>query len=85
VRVEHLRPHLGEVGGKIVQVYLYGPKTSAYEVALVFEYPSSELSSLTSKIKLCLESFAEGLKAIEYPGVQSVQIVRLFCLKGIRT
>jgi len=51
------------VNGKNVQVYLYGTKNSAYEVALVFEYPSSEHTTLYSKIELCLESFAEGNKA----------------------
>jgi len=57
------RQHSFAVGGKIVQVYLYGPKNGNYEVALVFEYPSKEHSNLYSKIELCLESFAEGNKA----------------------
>jgi hypothetical protein len=48
------------VSGKNVQVYLYVPKNSPYEVALLFEYPSTEHTNLFSKVELCLESFAEG-------------------------
>jgi len=51
------------VGNKNIQVYLQGTKTDPYEVALVFEYPSSEYNSLSSKIELCLESFAVGNRA----------------------
>jgi hypothetical protein len=51
------------VNGKNVQVYLYVPKTSPYEVAFLFEYPSTEHTNLYSKIELCLESFAEGNNA----------------------
>jgi hypothetical protein len=53
------------VNRKNVQVYIYKPKSKddPYEVALVFEYPSSEHASLYSKIELCLESFAVGRRA----------------------
>jgi hypothetical protein len=49
--------------GKNVQIYLYVPKNHPYEVALVFEYPSTEHTNLYSKIELSLESFAEGNRA----------------------
>jgi len=55
------KQHSFAVGGKNVQIYLYGAETDPYVVALIFEYPSSE--SLHSKIELCLESFAVGTKA----------------------
>jgi hypothetical protein len=51
------------VGGKNVQVYIYAPKNDPYEVALLFEYPSSEHTNLSGKIDLCLESFAVGNRA----------------------
>ena len=56
------------VGEKYVHVYLYAPKkdaakTDPYEVAMIFEYPSSEHNNLSGKIELCLESFAVGNKA----------------------
>jgi hypothetical protein len=57
------KQHAFAVNGKNVQVYLYGPKNGPYEIALIFEYPSSEHANLYSKIELCLESFAEGNKA----------------------
>jgi len=46
---------------KNVQVYLY--KVDPYEVALIFDYPSSEQANLSSRINLALESFAVGPKA----------------------
>ena len=52
-----------DLNAKNVQVYLYGNKTSPYEVALIFEYPKAEHSALNPKIGLCLESFAVGEKA----------------------
>jgi hypothetical protein len=52
-----------DLGSKNVQVYLYGGKTSPYEVALIFEYPKAEHAAINPKIKLCLESFAVGDKA----------------------
>lgn len=49
--------------GKDVHVYLYGTKTTPYEVALIFEYPKAEQANLASKIDLCLGSFATGERA----------------------
>jgi hypothetical protein len=57
------RQHSFAVGGKNVQVYLYAPRGDPYEVALIFEYPSTEHANLSGKIDLCLESFAVGNKA----------------------
>jgi hypothetical protein len=57
------RYHAFAVGGKNVQVYLNGGKTDPYEVALIFEYPSTEHSNLYSKVELCLESYATGQMA----------------------
>jgi hypothetical protein len=45
---------------KEVQVYLYGDKNSPYNVALIFEYPKTEVNSLSPKIGLSLEAFATG-------------------------
>jgi hypothetical protein len=50
-------------GGKNINVYLYAPKNDPYEVALIFEFPSAEYSSLATKIDLCLESYGVGTKA----------------------
>jgi hypothetical protein len=50
-------------GGKNIQVYLYAPKNDPYEVALIFEFPSTEYGNLAGKIDLCLESYAVGNKA----------------------
>jgi len=46
---------------KTVQVYLF--KKDIYDVALVFEYPTTDHSNLATKIDLCLESFAVGDRA----------------------
>jgi hypothetical protein len=62
-KLNTFRHHSFDVGGKNIQVFLYVPKNDPYEVALVFEYPKSEHSNLFSKIELCLESFAVGLRA----------------------
>jgi hypothetical protein len=48
---------------KETQIYMYGDANSAYEVALIFEYPKKELSYMAPKIGLCLESFAVGDRA----------------------
>jgi hypothetical protein len=48
--------------GKTVQVYFYGTK-KLYEVALIFEYPSSEEKALFTKIGQTLGAFATGEKA----------------------
>jgi hypothetical protein len=55
------RYHTFATGDKNVQVYLY--KFDPYEVALIFDYPSSEQANLASRINLALESFAVGPRA----------------------
>ena len=52
-----------DLNAKNVQIYLYGSKSSPYEVALIFEYPKTEHNSVNPKIGLCLEAFATGQKA----------------------
>ena len=52
-----------EANGKNIQLYLYGSKTTPYEVALIFEHAKSEQSALVSKIELCLGSFSTGERA----------------------
>ena len=52
-----------EANGKNIQLYLYGSKTSPYEVALIFEFAKSEQAALVSKIELCLGSFSTGERA----------------------
>jgi hypothetical protein len=52
-----------DLNAKKVQIYLYGTKTSPYEVALIFEYPATEHNAINPKIGLCLESFAVAEKA----------------------
>ena len=49
-----------DLAAKEVQVYLYGDKNGPYNVALIFEYPKTEVNSLSPKIGLCLEAFATG-------------------------
>ncbi len=55
------RYHTFATSDKNVQVYLY--KVDPFEVALIFDYPSSEQASLSSRINLALESFAVGARA----------------------
>lgn len=52
-----------EGNGKVVQLYMNVVKNNPYEVALIFEYPKAEEAALVSKIELCLESYATGLRA----------------------
>ncbi|GAC1475881.1 MAG: hypothetical protein NVSMB9_29220 [Isosphaeraceae bacterium] len=52
-----------EANGKDIQVYLYGSKTTPYEVALIYEYPKTERDNLVSKIELSLGSFEVGERA----------------------
>jgi len=52
-----------DLNAKNVQIYLYGSKTSPYEVALIFEYPKAEHNAINPKIGLCLESFTVGEQA----------------------
>jgi hypothetical protein len=49
------------VNEKGVEVYLF--KKEPYEVALIFEYPTTERTAVSSKISLCLESFRVGESA----------------------
>ena len=63
------KEHTLDVGEKNVKIYLYGGKDESHQVALIFEYPKSEQSTLVGKIKLCLESFAVGRRAqAQYSG-----------------
>jgi hypothetical protein len=52
-----------DLNAKKVQIYLYGAKTSPYEVALIFEFPATEQGAINPKINLCLESFTVSEKA----------------------
>jgi hypothetical protein len=45
---------------KEIKVYIFGEKNSPEKVALIFDYPKEEARTLSSKINLCLESFAVG-------------------------
>jgi hypothetical protein len=49
-----------DLATKEVQVYLYGDKNGPYNVALIFDYPKTEVNSLSPKIGLSLEAFAVG-------------------------
>ncbi len=46
---------------KEVKVYFY--KKEPYDIALIFEIPKEEVSNVTGKLNLCLESFAVGKRA----------------------
>jgi hypothetical protein len=48
------------MASKEVQLFIYGGKNDPYEVALIFEYPTTELNNISPKIGLCVESFAVG-------------------------
>jgi hypothetical protein len=52
-----------EQEAKEVQLFVYGDSNSPYEVALIFEYPKTEIAYMSPKIGLCLESFAVGERA----------------------
>jgi len=52
-----------DLGDKEVQVYIYGDENSTHQVALIFEYPKTEINNLSPKIGLCLESLAVGERA----------------------
>jgi len=52
-----------DLGDKEVQVYIYGDENSVQQVALIFEYPKTEVNNLSPKIGLCLESLAVGERA----------------------
>jgi hypothetical protein len=49
-----------DLNTKEVLIYLYGDKNAPHNVALIFEYPKSEVSSLSTRIGLALEAFAVG-------------------------
>jgi hypothetical protein len=49
-----------DLTAKEIKVFLFGDKTSPEKVALIFDYPKEEAGTLSSKINLCLESFAVG-------------------------
>jgi hypothetical protein len=51
---------LANLPNKEVIIDLYGDKNNPYNVALIFEYPKSEVNSLSPKIGLSLEAFAVG-------------------------
>jgi hypothetical protein len=48
---------------KEVDIYIYTESSGVREVALIFEFPKTELNYMTPKIKLCLESFAVADRA----------------------
>jgi hypothetical protein len=52
-----------DVGDKEVQVYIHGDENATHQVALIFEYPKTEINNLSPKIGLCLESLAVGERA----------------------
>jgi len=52
--------HSLDLNAKVVDIYLYGVKSSPHKVALIFEYPKAEKASVSPKVNLCLESFAVG-------------------------
>jgi hypothetical protein len=52
-----------DLATKEVLIYLYGDKNGPYQVALIFDYPKSEVGELTTRINLSLEAFAVGQAA----------------------
>jgi hypothetical protein len=59
-RVNPFKTRTLDLTAKEVQLYLYDVKNSPYEVALIFEYPKEMRNTISSRIELCLESFAVG-------------------------
>ena len=59
-RTNSFKSLTSEVQGKEIKVYIFGEKSSPEKVALIFDYPKEEARTLSSKINLCLESFAVG-------------------------
>ncbi len=49
-----------DLGAKEVRVYVYGEESSTQQVALIFEYPKTQLANMSPKIDLCLESLVVG-------------------------
>jgi hypothetical protein len=59
-----------DLTAKEVKIYLFGDMNSPEKVALIFDYPKEEYKNLSTKIDLCLESFAVGEEARRaYSGV----------------
>jgi hypothetical protein len=54
------KAHTLDLNAKVVEIYLYGAKSSPHKVALIFEYPKAEKATVGPKINLCLECFAVG-------------------------
>ena len=52
-----------ELATKQVEVYVYTESNGVREVALIFEFPKTELNYMNPKIDLCLESLAVGDRA----------------------
>jgi hypothetical protein len=52
-----------DLGEKEVEVYIQGDENATHQVALIFEYPKTEVNYLSPKIGLCLESLAVGERA----------------------
>jgi hypothetical protein len=52
-----------DLTAKEIKAYIMGEKNSPAQVALIFEYPKDQLTKLSSKIDLCLESFRVGESA----------------------
>ena len=57
---EHYKEVKLDLNTKEVLIYLYGDKNGPYNVALIFEYPKTEVNNLSPKIGLSLEAFAVG-------------------------
>jgi hypothetical protein len=53
-------PKALDAADREVQVYFFGDKNRAEEVALIFEYPKTEREFMAPKIDLCLGTFAVG-------------------------
>jgi hypothetical protein len=49
-----------DLNAKEVVIYLYGDKNGPYNIAMIFEYPKTEVNNLSPKIGLSLEAFAVG-------------------------
>jgi len=62
-RSNSYKAHKLEQDTREVQIFIYGDANSSHEVALIFEYPKTEVAYMSPKIGLCLESFAVGALA----------------------
>ena len=59
-RENHYKEVKLDLNTKEVFIYLSGDKHDPYNIALIFEYPKTEVNSLSPKIGLSLEAFAVG-------------------------